>query len=67
MNAQMANDPVCGMRVYVGRSTPTSVYAGKTYYFCSKRCKQQFDEQPERHMPTPDEPPLRPHHNSPGQ
>lgn len=67
MNTQMANDPVCGMRVYVGRTTPTSVYAGKTYHFCSTRCKQQFDEQPERYVRTPDEAPKHPNHRSPGQ
>jgi len=37
-------DPVCGMRT--DNSGPSITHDGETYYFCSERCKQSFDEQP---------------------
>jgi YHS domain-containing protein len=40
-------DPVCGMTVDRHAGGPSSVYAGKTYYFCGAHCKHRFDEQPE--------------------
>jgi uncharacterized protein len=43
-----AIDPVCGMAVDRHAGKPTSVYAGKTWYFCSDHCKHRFDEEPER-------------------
>lgn len=39
-------DPVCGMTVNTQNAQYTSIYQGKTYYFCSKHCKKQFDENP---------------------
>ena len=42
-----AKDPVCGMTVDRKAGNPTSVHAGKTYYFCGKHCKHRFDWQPE--------------------
>ncbi len=44
-------DPSCGMLVDEGRSRTmgfTSVYGGKTYYFCSTDCKGNFDRDPQR-------------------
>jgi YHS domain-containing protein len=38
-------DPVCGMMVE-DSGTETSEYNGKKYYFCSKDCKREFDENP---------------------
>ena len=44
-----AKDPVCGMTV--DRGTPhTSMYDGKTVYFCSAHCKKRFDEDPEQYV-----------------
>ncbi len=37
-------DPVCGMRT--DDSGPSITHDGETYYFCSERCKQSFDEHP---------------------
>ncbi|MBX0288040.1 permease [Haloarcula salinisoli] len=37
-------DPVCGMRT--DNSGPSITHDGETYYFCSERCKQSFDEHP---------------------
>jgi len=42
-----AKDPVCGMTVDRKAGNPTSVHAGKTYYFCGKHCQHRFDGQPE--------------------
>ena len=53
----MVRDPVCGLRLEDPRNAKgladeaayKSEYDGLTYYFCSMRCKQLFDEAPERH------------------
>lgn len=39
----MARDPVCGMQVDEQQAAGTTEYQGKTYYFCSPACKQQFE------------------------
>jgi Cu+-exporting ATPase len=56
----MAKDLVCGMEVIsdiVGsafggkeEATITSNYEGKVYYFCSKICKDKFDQNPEKYI-----------------
>lgn len=40
----MARDPICGMYVDESKATIASVKYGRTYYFCSKSCKKQFDK-----------------------
>jgi YHS domain-containing protein len=45
----MAKDSVCGMQVDERQAAGQSDYQGETYYFCSARCKQQFDQNPERY------------------
>ena len=45
----MATDPVCGMQVDERQAAGTSEHQGETYYFCSPRCKQQFDQDPARY------------------
>lgn len=45
----MARDPVCGMQVGEGSAVATSVYRGKTYYFCSPACKTAFERDPEKY------------------
>jgi YHS domain-containing protein len=44
----MAKDPVCNMTVDEQKSAATSVYKGKTFYFCAKGCKEKFDREPEK-------------------
>jgi Cu+-exporting ATPase len=44
----MKKDPVCSMEVDKDKSEFTSQYGGKTYYFCSEDCKQQFERRPEQ-------------------
>lgn len=44
----MAKDPVCNMDVDEKNAADTSIYKGKTYYFCAKGCKEKFDKDPEK-------------------
>ena len=39
-------DPVCGMTVDEESAPASSEYEGKTYYFCSQDCKEEFDSDP---------------------
>ena len=44
----MAKDPVCGMRVDEGRAKKKKLMIkkrGKSYYFCSKICKERFGKE----------------------
>jgi Cu(I)/Ag(I) efflux system membrane fusion protein len=46
-------DPVCGMVLEENqvKNTPwKSKLHGRTYYFCSQKCKQEFDQDPERYQ-----------------
>ncbi len=43
-------DPVCGMMIDPKEAAGTSEYKGKTYYFCSKGCKKDFDKDPEKYL-----------------
>jgi Cu+-exporting ATPase len=43
-------DPVCGMMVEPESAAATSEYNGKTYYFCSVDCKEEFEEDPESYL-----------------
>lgn len=46
----MAKDPVCNMEVDEKKAAATSVYQGKTYYFCARGCKVSFDKNPEKYL-----------------
>ena len=43
-------DPVCGMDVDETKAAGTTVYKGKTYYFCALHCKAQFEKAPEKYL-----------------
>lgn len=46
---RMARDPVCGMEVR--EDVPhRSEYEGRTYHFCCRGCKVQFDRDPRRYL-----------------
>lgn len=40
-------DPVCAMEVEEKTASQKLNYGGRTYYFCSKDCKREFEENPE--------------------
>jgi Cu+-exporting ATPase len=46
----MAKDPVCDMEVEETKAAATSVYEGKTYYFCAVGCKKAFDQDPQKYL-----------------
>jgi len=48
----MATDPVCKMTVDEKKAAATSVYDGKTYYFCAQVCKAKFDANPKAYVKT---------------
>ena len=49
----MAKDPVCGMDINTEVAEAqglASDYEGRTYYFCGRGCKLDFDEEPARFL-----------------
>ncbi len=46
----MVKDPVCNMDIDEKKAAAISNYKGKTYYFCSKVCKEKFDKEPEKYL-----------------
>lgn len=42
-------DPVCGMTIASADAAAVSDHEGTRYYFCSKNCKSEFDENPARY------------------
>lgn len=46
----MAEDLVCGMEVDERQASFTSTYEGRTYYFCSRQCQMEFDQDPHRYV-----------------
>lgn len=45
----MAKDPVCGMEIDPKEAVATRVHDGRTFYFCSQNCVDQFDADPHRY------------------
>lgn len=43
-------DPVCGMELEPEMAYSKIEYAGKTAYFCSKQCEEEFNKNPERYI-----------------
>jgi P-type Cu+ transporter len=43
-------DPVCKMEVDDQKAAAQSEHQGHTYFFCSKVCKQKFDQDPGRYL-----------------
>ena len=46
----MARDPVCGMQVNSRETFFTFHYKDTSYYFCTRRCKESFEKDPERYI-----------------
>ena len=45
---ELAIDPVCGMTVDSEKSTRHVAHEGKTFHFCSDRCREKFQAEPAR-------------------
>jgi Ala-tRNA(Pro) deacylase len=48
--ATRAMDPVCGTTFEQHQAAGRSERRGETYYFCSQRCKMEFDDNPEAYI-----------------
>jgi Cu2+-exporting ATPase len=42
-------DPVCGMEIEPATAYGKTEYAGRTFYFCSKHCLEEFEKNPEKY------------------
>jgi Cu+-exporting ATPase len=56
----LATDPVCGMRIDEAESHGTVRYEGRTYHFCSERCRAKFEADAERYAVGSGAPDARP-------
>lgn len=45
-----ARDPVCGMEVDTGDARFTLEHDDERYYFCSRGCMLDFQDDPERYL-----------------
>jgi YHS domain-containing protein len=48
-------DPVCGMDVNPQSAAAATLHAGRTYYFCSRSCRDKFEQSPEQYLKAPSE------------
>ena len=46
----MATDPVCGMQVDTDNAQFTADHDGQTYYFCSRGCMPDFQDDPPKYL-----------------
>lgn len=46
----MAQDPVCGMEVDEAQAKWRTEYQGKSYFFCGRMCKEDFDQDPQKYI-----------------
>ncbi|HXJ13281.1 MAG TPA: heavy metal translocating P-type ATPase [Candidatus Limnocylindrales bacterium] len=51
--APRARDPVCGMLVDPQKAAAKFEHGGKTFFFCSPRCKERFQQDPEKFLAAP--------------
>jgi YHS domain-containing protein len=45
-----AIDPICKMKVEEKGAKFSSLFEGKTYYFCNAMCKNKFDSDPKKYV-----------------
>jgi len=58
VDAALAIDPVCGMKVNPATAEHRFSYRGEEYFFCSGRCRERFEAEPEKFLkPREVEPP----------
>lgn len=48
---ECVTDPVCGMRLTPGPTTPSTIDDEQRLWFCSERCRDRFAAGPRRHRP----------------
>ena len=47
---ERARDPVCGMTVDPIGAKYTAEHAGRSWYFCSARCRERFGAEPAKYL-----------------
>lgn len=47
---QIFTDPVCGMEIQPEKAFGKMEYQGKTFYFCSKHCEEEFKKNPKKYL-----------------
>ena len=52
-SAPRGKDPVCGMMVDPQKPAAKVEHNDKTYYFCSQRCADRFEKEPEKFLARP--------------
>ncbi len=52
-NKPLAKDTVCGMSVDPAKAAATREYSGEKYFFCSTRCAERFEKEPQRFLASP--------------
>ncbi len=50
MAQEIHTDPVCGMDVPPKEAAGKSQFGEWVYYFCSTRCKEDFDKDPVKYL-----------------
>jgi Cu+-exporting ATPase len=48
--AGLVKDPVCGMNVDPHTAKHRAEHGGRTYYFCSARCRERFEAEPQKYL-----------------
>jgi Cu+-exporting ATPase len=48
--AGLMTDPVCHMRVNPDRAAATRTHDDSDFFFCSTRCAERFEADPERYL-----------------
>jgi len=51
----MEQDLVCGVEIDPEQATARTDFEGRTYYFCSQDCYQEFMQSPEQYAELSDE------------
>ena len=57
----MAKDPVCGMDLDPPSDDRTAMHRGHTYFFCSTRCQEAFQANPDGYLDPDYVPPVDGH------
>ena len=47
----MTIDPVCGMEIEEAQAPAKTEFEGRTYYFCSESCRDEFEANPQLYAP----------------
>src|SRR5258708_8172199 len=65
-SAPRVKDPVCGMWVDSQKPAGKVQHGGITYYFCSSRCAERFEKEPEKFIAAPGTAGMEQHPAPPG-